>query len=300
MYPWEQRPDPHLPKSKARSNKTHDQENAEEALMLTRSKIAFGLAAAIITAMAGTAGAQTPSASPSPLAPVRPIPSPTGVWIDHTGRGAVEITDCNDALCGHVVWVKDSKHLNTCRNQVIGNVKATGNNTWDRGWILDPDDDSRYSVELKPIGNDRLRVVGYMGSKLFSETMTWKRAPESLQRCDRKSAGETTPAAVPAAPTLPREAALPSPTATATTPAVTSPPPLPLGARPTPSLPGEESAIPSPQGQAAANETAQVQVIPPAAAPSEPKARHRKGKANNETCKLELPYITLNYPCDDF
>ena len=34
--------------------------------------------------------------------------SATGVWIDHTGRGAVEITECNgNKLCGHVAWVKD-------------------------------------------------------------------------------------------------------------------------------------------------------------------------------------------------
>ena len=50
---------------------------------------------------------------------------PTGVWIDHTGRGAVEIT---------------------------------------------------------PMG-DRLKVMGYMGSKMLSETMTWRRAPADLKRC---------------------------------------------------------------------------------------------------------------------
>ena len=29
--------------------------------------------------------------------------SPIGVWIDHTGRGAVEITDCSGKLCGKLV-----------------------------------------------------------------------------------------------------------------------------------------------------------------------------------------------------
>ena len=37
--------------------------------------------------------------------------SPLGVWIDHTGRGAVEITDCGGALCGKVVWVADQANL---------------------------------------------------------------------------------------------------------------------------------------------------------------------------------------------
>jgi uncharacterized protein (DUF2147 family) len=35
--------------------------------------------------------------------------SPIGVWIDHTGRGAVEIIDCGGKLCGHLVWFKDAK-----------------------------------------------------------------------------------------------------------------------------------------------------------------------------------------------
>ena len=37
---------------------------------------------------------------------------PTGVWYDHTGRGAVEIIKCgtnNNQLCGSVVWLKDER-----------------------------------------------------------------------------------------------------------------------------------------------------------------------------------------------
>jgi hypothetical protein len=29
----------------------------------------------------------------------------------------------------------------------------------------------------------KLKVVGYAGTKLFSETMVWTRAPADLQRC---------------------------------------------------------------------------------------------------------------------
>ena len=108
----------------------------------------------------------------------------TGVWIDHTGRGGVEITQCGANLCGKVVWLKEGTDKRGCGIQVIGNVKPVGKDTWDGGWILDPERDAKYSVELKPVGSDKLRVVGYMGSKLFSETMTWKRAPPDLKRCD--------------------------------------------------------------------------------------------------------------------
>ncbi len=120
----------------------------------------------------------------------------TGVWIDHTGRGAVEITDCNGKLCGHVAWVDDAKHSDQCGKQIIGNVKSVGKNKWDNGWIYNPDDGSKYDVELTPIGADKLKVVGYAGTKWLSETYTWKRAPADIKKCN--GSGDTAAAAAPA------------------------------------------------------------------------------------------------------
>lgn len=111
--------------------------------------------------------------------------SPVGTWIDHTGRGAVEITDCNGALCGRVVWVKDAKDEEGCNLQIIGNVKPVAGGKWDGGWIYDPERQSRYDVELTPIGDRKLRVHGYAGMKLFGETMTWTRAPADLAKCGK-------------------------------------------------------------------------------------------------------------------
>jgi uncharacterized protein (DUF2147 family) len=108
---------------------------------------------------------------------------PTGIWIDHTGRGAVEISNCGGSLCGRVVWLKDAANAKTCGTAILGNVKPMGGGRWDNGWIYDPDEGSRYSVELVPIGSDRLKVTGYMGSKMLSETMMWHRAPADIKRC---------------------------------------------------------------------------------------------------------------------
>jgi len=142
------------------------------------------------------------SPSPSSAAPASPAPplptatkqnpgersaaasGPMGVWIDHTGRGAVEISECAGGLCGRIVWLQDSGHKGACGKQIIGDAKRTATGTWDGGWIYDPDRKARFSVELKPIGADKLRVVGYQGSKFFSETFTWKRPVGELKRCD--------------------------------------------------------------------------------------------------------------------
>ena len=97
--------------------------------------------------------------------------SATGLWIDHTGRGAVEITECNGKLCGHVAWVQDAKNSDQCGKQIIGNVKSVGKNKWDNGWIYDPDSGSKYDVELTPVGTEKLKVVGYAGCEEPSRVM---------------------------------------------------------------------------------------------------------------------------------
>ena len=103
--------------------------------------------------------------------PAFAAPSPIGVWIDHTGRGGVEITDCGGKLCGRLVWFKDNKHARDgCNFQIIGNVRSVGGNKWDGGWIVDPDKNpnKKYDVEITPLSDQKLRVMGYAGMKFLS------------------------------------------------------------------------------------------------------------------------------------
>ncbi len=123
-------------------------------------------------------------------------PAPLGLWIDHTGRGGVEITQCGARLCGHIAWLKDAENSEACGVQVIGDAKQMRNGTWDRGWIYDPEADSTYDVELKPIGSKKLRVMGYAGTKFLSETMIWKRAPVGLTKCAKPGSEKTVTANV--------------------------------------------------------------------------------------------------------
>ncbi len=142
--------------------------------------------------------------------------SPFGVWIDQTGRGAVEITDCGGKLCGKLVWFKDPKHeKDGCNFQIIGNVKPVGGNKWDNGWIVDPDKDpdKKYDVEITPQGDQKLKVMGYAGMKFLSETMVWTRAPADLKKCgeDVARAPEPVPAAPAPAPDQDKDAPVASP-----------------------------------------------------------------------------------------
>jgi uncharacterized protein (DUF2147 family) len=232
-------------------------------------------------APAPTAADEAPSAPPSPVAPPPSVSStekpvtrersatasgPTGVWIDHTGRGAVEITECAGRLCGRIVWLKDTGHKSVCGTQVIGNAKPVGKDTWDGGWIYDPDQNAKYSVELRIIGTDKLRVMGYMGSKLFSETFIWKRPTVDLKRCDTPA---TTATPSPAAGD-------PQPAPTVTTKA----PPL---EQPT------ESPAESKKPKSGNPSIGDIEKI----------AREMmKGKSGGKQCTANLPYVgNVTIPC---
>ncbi len=205
--------------------------------------------------------------------PASASPDPKGVWIDHTGRGAVEITDCDGALCGRVVWLKDEANKQACGVQILGDVKPSGSGVWDRGWIYDPEEDAKFSVELKPIGAEKLRVLGYLGTKLFSETMVWERAPADLQRCGTQ---ETT--------------------------AALDPPPNPETSEPAasekPKLANEPPAMSDSQPPAAPASPAEPTKSAEAATGAG-QERPARNKARSKECKVETPWLSFSFPCPD-
>lgn len=117
-----------------------------------------------------------------------PAADVTGVWIDHTGQGAVEIAPCGERICGQVVWLKNPSHKSKngkliCGTQILGDLRREGSNAWESGWIYNPEDEERFSAALKLINANTLQVTGYLGIKLLGETFTWKRSTRPLERC---------------------------------------------------------------------------------------------------------------------
>jgi len=219
--------------------------------MHIRNAFSFSAFLAAVLISAGTAAASS---------------DPRGVWIDHTGRGAVEITDCGDGLCGKLVWRKDAENTQACGIQILGEVKPVKNGVWDKGWIYDPEQDAKYSVELKPLGEDKLQVMGYLGTKLLSETMVWTRAPENLERC---STEETSAAATPPAEQEPPSVAQED------------------GAK----SPSADSSVAS--GQNDGNRTAEADKP---SGKTEPQTTRRKTAGPRE-CTLNTPWVSLSFPC---
>ena len=296
----------------------------------------------ISTRFAAAMAAMTLSGAPAALAGVEP----TGVWINDTGRGAVEIKPCGNGLCGHVVWLKDSSDAKGCGKQIIGDAEPDGDGHWGNGWIYSPEKRKNYDVELTPLKNGTLQVVGYAGTKLFSRTMIWTRAAADLQRCgvketkaveakapevkalEKKELATEIPAAKPAAPPSTAE------TATAPAPVVTPPaaPPVAPAASAPPTEPTRAPTKPTLEEPSvgAENPPAQTEHVP-AAQPSQSKTAdkvpensnddegdekpgdRRKGgglkigdidldrvltRTKSGKCKLDLPWVKVQFDCD--
>lgn len=197
--------------------------------------------------------------------------SPHGVWLDHEGRAAIEISDCAGKLCGKLVWFKDAGNTSKgCGLQIIGDVRPVGAK-WDGGWILDPEENSKYDVEITPVGADKLRVMGYAGMKFLSETYTWTRASPDLQRCDKTAARSDPPAAPPG----------PSAAPPGTDPGIPFTPP---GSRP------QAGTIPGPGPSTG-----------PGAAPEPPPGLAPQRKVAKKNCTFEVPMVNVKVtvPCDE-
>lgn len=124
---------------------------------------------------------------------------PLGVWMNDTGRGAIEIKQCGSKLCGHVVWVKDTSDVEGCGRQIIGDVASSGGGVWGDGWIYSPERKKNYNVELTPQSDGTLKVKGFAGISFLSKTMIWTKAPANLPRCsEQQAAASPAPEAAPA------------------------------------------------------------------------------------------------------
>ncbi len=128
-------------------------------------------------------------------------PPVSGVWLDEQGKARIEVKSCGAEVCGHIVWLKDpldptgkpwtdmlnpdrSKRVRpVCGLQIIGGLKPVTNGAWQGGWIYDPEEGKSFDVELSLHDTNTLKVFGYAGVRLLSETMLWKRQPVEAQRC---------------------------------------------------------------------------------------------------------------------
>ena len=140
------------------------------------------VAAAMLLAAAALAGG---------TAAVPEKPSPLGVWLatgDSGEKGHVKIYECDDRLCGKLVWSSkpEARDINnpdeTERDRLLlgrdifTGLRPDGENFWDDGLIYDSTTGKTWNFNITVLpGNDRLKLRGYWGISLFGQTRTWTR-----------------------------------------------------------------------------------------------------------------------------
>ena len=125
----------------------------------------------------------------------------TGIWFDDTGKGAVELYRCGNSVCGKIFWLRravnkagkplrdayNPSHVHRkrpiCGLRVIWGTRAQRDGSWDGGRIYDPKVGKSYDVAIEQVDAKRLRITGYLGTKLFGKSFIWRRAPANLSPC---------------------------------------------------------------------------------------------------------------------
>ena len=139
------------------------------------------LALLLASTIGGIANAHTASAE-----------VPEGVWLVD-GEAAVQIFACNSLLCGRIRWLqapRDSqgqlkrdarnpdpalRQRDVCGLTIVRDLRSTGPNHWDDGWLYNPASGKTYSIKMELTSSGALVARLYLGTALIGESKTLTR-----------------------------------------------------------------------------------------------------------------------------
>ncbi|WP_165361494.1 DUF2147 domain-containing protein [Lichenibacterium ramalinae] len=98
-----------------------------------------------------------------------------GVWTREDGAGSVRIARCGDALCGHIVWLRDAAGPGRMGDRVFYDMKASAADRWS-GSAHNPEDGRDYAGTMVLAG-DRLVTEGCALGGLVCKTVRFLRRP---------------------------------------------------------------------------------------------------------------------------
>ncbi len=169
-------------------------------------QLAAGASAAILVVAAWAMFTTAAASGASHAASVNPV----GRWYAEGGAAKVEITQCEEGLCGRVAWLRSPLDEDGCelhdRNNPDPNLRArsvlgleilraasvpASGDAAESCTVYDPVSGRTYHCQLWLDGDDRLRLRGYVGVPLFGRTATWLRVGSEARTClERSASGE--------------------------------------------------------------------------------------------------------------
>ncbi len=96
-----------------------------------------------------------------------------GVWLRSEGNARVKVAPCGSALCGTVVWLRDTGGAGKVGQRVFFDMRPAGPNNW-TGSAFNPEDGRTYSGKMTVSGN-ALVTTGCALGGLICRSVNWSR-----------------------------------------------------------------------------------------------------------------------------
>jgi uncharacterized protein (DUF2147 family) len=97
-----------------------------------------------------------------------------GVWLHEDGASKVRFAPCGPALCGSIVWLKETTGPAKVGQRVFYDMVPSGDNSWS-GKAFEPSSGREYSGKMSLAG-DRLTTSGCVLGGLICKSIVWSRS----------------------------------------------------------------------------------------------------------------------------
>ena len=98
----------------------------------------------------------------------------TGTWLRDTGASRVRFAKCGEAMCGSIVWLKDTTGPAKIGQRIFFDMKPNGAGKWS-GSAFNPEDGKTYSGTMTLAG-DNLTTSGCVLGGMICRSVKWSRA----------------------------------------------------------------------------------------------------------------------------
>ncbi|HLW93396.1 MAG TPA: DUF2147 domain-containing protein [Roseiarcus sp.] len=97
-----------------------------------------------------------------------------GVWLRDNGESKVRFAPCGAAICGTIVWLKDTSGPAKVGERVFYEMVPAGDNAWS-GKAFEPASGKEYTGKMTLSGNN-LTTAGCVFGGLICKSIAWTRS----------------------------------------------------------------------------------------------------------------------------
>ena len=98
----------------------------------------------------------------------------TGIWLHEDGASKVRFAPCGQAMCGTIVWLKETKGPAKVGQKVFYDMVSSGADNW-TGKAFEPSSGKEYTGKMTLAG-DSLTTAGCILGGLICKSIVWSRA----------------------------------------------------------------------------------------------------------------------------